>query len=141
MQPVRQAAETVTPRPADSVPQAPAGSGAGSQARCCAADGAWWRTLAEVCKGRLSPMYRAFLDMCTGVLEGDTVTVYAPDDITLGRLDNDRVRGVLSEEASNAVGGAVRLMFHVGAPPQASPQENLQNLLKFSSQFDNIQIK
>lgn len=67
--------------------------------------------------------------------------VYAPDDITLGRLDNDRVRGVLTEEASNAVGGAVRLMFHVGAPPQASPRENLQNLLKFSSQFDNIQIK
>ena len=86
-------------------------------------------------------MYRAFLDMCTGALEGDTLTVYAPDDITLGRLDNDRVRGVLTEEASNAVGGAVRLMFHVGAPPQASPRENLQNLLKFSSQFDNIQIK
>lgn len=128
-----------TPKPAAGTPQTPAGSG--GQPRVSGADGAWWRTLAEVCKGRLSPMYRAFLDMCTGVLEGDTVTVYAPDDITLGRLDNDRVRGVLAEEASNAVGEAVRLMFRVGAPPQVSPQENLQNLLKFSSQFDNIQIK
>ena len=105
-----------------------------------AADGAWWRALAESCKGRLPIMYRAFLDMCAGVLEGDLLTVYAPDEITLGRLDNDRVRGVLAEEA--AAGGApVRLMFRVGQPPKATPRENLQNLLKFGSQFDNIEIK
>jgi DNA polymerase-3 subunit gamma/tau len=30
--------------------------------------------------------------MCTGALEGDLLTVYAPDDITLGRLENDRVK-------------------------------------------------
>ena len=77
-------------------------------------------------------MYRAFLDMCTGALEGDSVTVYAPDDITLGRLDNDRVRSALFEEAERAAGMPV---------PQATPRENLQNLLKFGSQFDNIQIK
>ena len=105
------------------------------------ADGSWWRALAESCKGRLPPMYRAFLDMCGGVLEGDQMTVYAPDDITLGRLENDRVRGVLSEEAERAAGTAVRLAFRVGEPPKASPQENLKNLLKFGSQFDNITIK
>ena len=104
-------------------------------------DGSWWRALAESCKGRLPPMYRAFLDMCGGVLEGDQVTVYAPDDITLGRLDNDRVRGALAEEAEKAAGMAVRLVFRVGEPPKASPQENLKNLLKFGSQFDNITIK
>ncbi len=103
--------------------------------------GAWWRALAEGCKGRLPPMYRAFLDMCTGTLEGDTLTVYAPDDITLGRLDNDRVKTALSEEAEKAAGTAVRLLFRVGEPPKASPQENLKNLLKFGSQFDNIEIK
>lgn len=103
--------------------------------------GGWWRALTEACKGRLSPMYRVFLDMCTGVLEGDQLTVYAPDDITLGRLDNDRVKTVLSEEACRAGGTAVRLLFRVGEPPQASPRENLENLLKFSSQFDNIEIK
>jgi len=86
-------------------------------------------------------MYRAFLDMCTGSLEGDMVTVYAPDDITLGRLDNDRVRSALGEEASKAAGVPVRLTFRVGEPPKATPQENFQNLLKFGSQFDNIQIK
>ena len=106
-----------------------------------AVDGNWWRALAESCKGRLPPMYRAFLDMCGGALEGDQVTVYAPDDITLGRLDNDRVRGALAEEAERAAGTPVRLVFRVGEPPKASPEENLKNLLKFGSQFDNITIK
>ena len=115
--------------PAAATPGAPAGSGN------------WWRALAEGCKGRLPPMYRVFLDLCGGVLEGDQLTIYAPDDMTLGRLDNDRVRGALSEEAAKTAGVAVRLVFRVGEPPKASPQENLKNLLKFGSQFDNIEIK
>ena len=97
--------------------------------------------MAESCKGRLPPMYRAFLDMCTGALEGDLLTLYAPDDITLGRLENDRVKSALCEEAERAAGTPVRLAFRTGEPPKASPQENLQNLLKFGSQFDNIEIK
>ena len=124
------------PKPARK-PARPAAAAAAAPA----VGGNWWRALAEACKGRLSPMYRVFLDMCTGVLEGDQLTVYAPDDITLGRLDNDRVKGVLSEEAGNAAGTAVRLLLRVGEPPKASPQENLKNLLKFGSQFDNIEIK
>ena len=79
--------------------------------------------------------------MCTGVLEGDQLTIYAPDDITLGRLDNDRVKGALNEEAAKSAGTAIRLIFRVGEPPKATPQENLKNLLKFGSQFDNIEIK
>ena len=104
-------------------------------------NGNWWRALAESCKGRLPPMYRAFLDMCSGTLEGDQLTVYAPDEITKGRLDNDRVKSALSEEAAKAAGTAVRLMFRIGEVPKATPQENLKNLLKFGSQFDNIEIK
>ena len=123
----------MTPEPAGPAPEAPKNPAA-------AADGSWWRALAEGCKGRLPPMYRVFLDMCTGVLEGDLLTVYAPDDITLGRLDNDRVRGALTEEAA-AGGVPVRLALRVGDPPRATPKENLQNLLKFGSQFDNIEIK
>ena len=38
-------------------------------------------------------------------------------------------------------GVTVRLVFQVGEPPKATPRENLQNLLKFGSQFDNIEIK
>ena len=47
----------------------------------------------------------------------------------------------MCEEAEKASGVSIRLMFQVGEPPKASPQKNLQNLLKFGSQFDNIQIK
>ena len=101
----------------------------------------WWRAMAEGCKGRLPPMYRAFLDLCSGVLEGDQLTVFAPDEITLSRLDNDRVKTALTEEAARAAGMNVRLLLRVGEPPKASPQENFKNLLKFGSRFDNIEIK
>ena len=119
--------------PAAPKPQATAAPVTGS--------GNWWRSLAENCKGQLPPMYRAFLDLCRGTVASGIVQVYAPDDITKGRLDNDRVRSALGEEASKAAGMPVRLTFRVGEPPKATPRENLQNLLKFGSQFDNIQIK
>ena len=106
-----------------------------------AVNGDWWRAMAEGCKGRLPPMYRAFLDLCSGVLEGDQLTVFAPDEITLSRLDNDRVKTALNEEAARAAGMNVRLLLRVGEPPKASPQENFKNLLKFGSRFDNIEIK
>ena len=119
-------------------PGAPARQGAAPPAKPA---GGWWRTLTENCKGRLPPMYRPFLGMCSGRMEGDLLTVFAPDDLTLSRLDNDRVREALSQEAEALTGGAVRLLLRTGEPPQASPEENFKNLLRFSSQFDNIEIK
>ena len=135
--------EPVPVREAPSAPpkREPVQTASGPAPSAAPVNGNWWRVLAEGCKGRLPPMYRVFLDMCAGTLEGDQLTVYAPDDITLGRLDNDRVRGVLGEEAAKAAGMPVQLVFRVGEPPKASTQENLQNLLKFGSQFDNIEIK
>ena len=106
-----------------------------------ALSGNWWRDLVESCKGRLSPMYRVFLDMCSGTLEDGLLTVYAPDEMTLGRLDNDRVKGALAEEGARAADGPVRLMLRVGEAPKASPQENFKDLLRFGSGYDNIQIK
>ena len=129
------------PQPPRSSPTVSAVKAAGAAPAAESGGSGWWRALAESCKGRLPPMYRAFLDMCSGVLEGEELTVFAPDEITLNRLDNDRVRGALTEEASAAAGMAVRLRLCIGAAPQASPQENLKNLLKFGSQFDNIEIK
>ena len=118
-----------TPRPRESAAVPAAGGGN------------WWRALAENCKGQLPPMYRAFLELCSGALEGDQVTVFAPDEITLSRLDNDRVRGVLAAEAEKSSGQAVRILFRVGEAPKSSPRENLKNLLEFGSRFDNIEIK
>lgn len=101
-------------------------------------DSGWWRALVETCKGCLPVMYRAFLDMCSGRLSGDLLTVYAPDEITLGRLDNDRVKNTICSEAEAAAGIPVRLTLRVGEPPESSPEDNLQNLLKFGSQFNDI---
>ena len=127
------------PKPS-SAPQPPAAPAAGN-APARAVDGGWWRTLAENCKNRLSPMYRPFLGMCSGFLEGDLLTVCAPDDLTLGRLDNDRVREAVTQEAEALTGAPVRLALRTGEPPMSSPEENLKNLLAFSRQFDNIEIK
>ena len=104
-------------------------------------DGTWWRALAENCKGRISPMYRPFLGKCYGTLESGQLVVYAPDEITLNRIDNDRVRAALTEEASSAAGHTVGLSLRVGEPPKRDPKENLQNLLAFASKHENIQIK
>ena len=130
--------ESVPQRQSASIPAAPKASPSAASA---VSGGNWWRSLAENCKGQLPPMYRAFLELCGGSLAGNQVTVYAPDEITLNRLDNDRVRGILAAEAEKASGQAVRILFQVGEAPKASPQENLKSLLEFGSRFDNIEIK
>ena len=79
--------------------------------------------------------------MCSGFLEGDLLTVCAPDGLTLGRLDNDRVRETIIQEAEALAGVPVRMILQTGEPPQAAPEENMKNLLRFSRQFDNIEIK
>ena len=130
------------PAPPPELPKAPpAASERPPAAAPVQTAGGWWRTLAENCKGRLPPMYRPFLGMCSGFLEGDLLTVCAPDDLTAGRLDNDRVRDALTQEAEALTGGPVRLLLRTGEPPKASPEENLKNLVAFGQQFDNIEIK
>ncbi len=132
------ARESVPQRQSASIPAAPKASPSAASA---VSGGNWWRSLAENCKGQLPPMYRAFLELCGGTLAGDQVTVYAPDEITLNRLDNDRVRGILAAEAEKVSGQPVRLLLREGEPPKPSPEENLKQLLQFGSQFDNIEIK
>ena len=130
------------PPPAEPEPEAASAPEASASEAPAAAlvGGGWWRTLSEACKGRLPMMYRPFLGMCTGVLEGDLLTVYAPDDLTLGRLDNARVREALAAEGEALTGNPLRLTLRSGPPPQTSPEENRANLVHFSRQHDNIQI-
>lgn len=122
------------PRP--STPQPSEGQSSSS-----AADDIRWPELAESCKGQLPMMYRAFLDHCRGSLEEDLLTVFAPDDITKNRLDNDRVLSVLQETASRSAGRPVRVHLAVGAVPETSPSEKMQNLIQFGSQFDSFTVK
>ena len=111
-----------TPAPKREEMSAPAAPAAGKSAGA-AVDSGWWRALAETCKGRLSPMYRVFLDLCSGTLEGDTLTVYAQDELALGRLDNDRVKGVLGEEASKAAGMPYGCCIGWVSPPRRIPRK------------------
>jgi DNA polymerase-3 subunit gamma/tau len=104
-------------------------------------DPAVWQQLLEECKGGLPAMYRVFLDKCRGVLEGDLLTVYVPDDITKNRLDNDRVLTTLKEKGEALTGGAMQVRLVVGSGPQTSQADRMKNLLKFGSQFDTVQIK
>lgn len=141
-QPVAEPAALMEPQPSiprPSLPQdKPAETGMPIQGTL---DGSWWRSVISAAKGQLPPMNRAFLDMCSGVLDGGTLTVYAPDELTVGRLDNDRVKGILRAETAQSAGVSPQVFFRVGEAPQSSPEQNLKNLVEFGKQFDNIIIQ
>ena len=106
-----------------------------------AANGELWRQLSESCKGQLPPMYRAFLDLCRGTVAGGIIQVYAPDDITKGRLDNDRVLGVLRAQGESLTGGPVQVRLIVGMPPSVTADQRREMLIQFGSQFDAVHIE
>ena len=64
-----------------------------------------------------------------------------PDELTKGRLDTDRVRGVLAAQAAELAGKPVRLTFVLGQTAEPSPEERMKNLIDFGSKFDSFQIK
>lgn len=101
----------------------------------------WWQRLAEECKGQLPAMNRVYLDKVTGTLDGGLLTVTCPDELTKGRLDTDRVRGVLIAQAAELAGKPVRLTFVLGQTAEPSPEERMKNLIDFGSKFDSFQIK
>ena len=122
-------------RPAEAAPAAPAAPASP------AVNGELWRQLAEGCKGQLPPMYRAFLDLCRGTVADGVIQVYAPDDITKGRLDNDRVLGVLRAQGESLTGGPVQVRLIVGTPPAVTPDQRREMLIQFGSQFDAVRIE
>lgn len=106
------------------------------------ADGsAVWQELAEACKGSLPGMYRAFLDVCRGTVAGGVVTVYVPDDMTRGRLDNERVLTALREGGESLTGAPVEVRLTVGSGPELTVEERRKRLISFGSQFDSVKIQ
>ena len=83
-------------------------------------DSAVWRELAERCKGRLRPMYRAFLDKASGTLAGDMLTVVCEDEVARRQLDNDQVIPVLKAAAEELSGRTVGVCFTIGTPAAPS---------------------
>ena len=128
-------------RPAAPPPAQTAPAESASPAAEVSGGAAWWRALAEECKGRLPPMYRVFLDKCRGELSGGTVTVYAPDEIVRGRLDNDRVLGAIQELGALKAGGPVTVRLSVGAGPAVSKEDRLQELIRMGSKLDHFTVQ
>lgn len=92
-----------------------------------------WNVLLERCRTRLPVMYPPVLSRCGGTLSDGLLTLYAPDSVTLSRLNNERVTAVLLEAS-----GAERVTMREGTAPPASPQENREALLTFSRQRPDI---
>ncbi len=136
--PTSQEPAAAMPTPAGSSPLPGAASSASSEN---VGGAEWWHALAEECKGRLPPMYRVFLDRCSGELKDGALTVYAPDEITRGRLDNDRVLGALQELSALRAGGPVAVRLTVGSGPASSPEDKLEDLIRRGSRLDNFTIR
>lgn len=104
-------------------------------------DSAVWRELAERCKGRLRPMYRAFLDKASGTLAGDMLTVVCEDEVARRQLDNDQVIPVLKAAAEELSGRTVGVCFTIGTPVAPSAEDKMQKLIDFGSKFDSFELK
>ena len=104
-------------------------------------DAALWKELAERCKGRLRPMYRAFLDKASGILADGVLTVTCEDEVSKNRLDNDQVVSVLKEEAEALTGGQAGVVFAVGKTQAPSAEDKMQKLIDFGSKFDSFEIQ
>ena len=97
------------PRPAEPASRSAAPVGGNS---------ALWGQLLDQYKGRLPVNHRVFLNMATGVLDGDCLTVYCSNDFVRDSLNNTTVLTVLREVTSAAAGQSVRVDLQTGAAPK-----------------------
>ena len=96
--------------PADPAPSAPAG------------DSRLWTQLLDQFKGRLPVNHRVFLNMASGTVEGDCLTVHCRNDFVRDSLNNRTVLAVLEEVTSAAVGSPIRVMLTVGGETPSAPR-------------------
>ena len=96
--------------PADPAPSAPVG------------DSRLWTQLLDQFKGRLPVNHRVFLNMASGTVEGDCLTVHCRNDFVRDSLNNRTVLAVLEEVTSAAVGSPVRVMLTVGGETPSAPR-------------------
>ena len=82
-----------------------------------------WLRLIDHYKGRLSMKDRVFLNMATGVVEGDCLTVLCRDNFAKDSLNSETVLSVLREVTSRELGMPVHVQLVVGtAPKTAAPR-------------------
>ena len=66
--------------------------------------------------------HRVFLNMASGTVEGDCLTVHCRNDFVRDSLNNRTVLAVLEEVTSAAVGSPVRVMLTVGGETPSVPR-------------------
>ena len=76
------------------------------------------------------------------------LTLWADSDFVRGMIDKPTVLPTVTQEAARAAGRPVQTFVKVGKPPvraaapSAPPEhDNLEDLMAFGRQFDNIEIK
>lgn len=83
-----------------------------------------WSQLIEHYKANLRVDKRAFLNMATGVLDGDVMTVICRNKMAQDYLDCPEVNQVLQQVTAQSVGRPIRLRFTVGDAAAGKPAKS-----------------
>ena len=108
------------PKPAPKVPRRSAPADPAPSAPVV--DSRLWTQLLDQFKGRLPVNHRVFLNMASGTVEGDCLTVHCRNDFVRDSLNNRTVLAVLEEVTSAAVGSPIRVMLTVGGETPSAPR-------------------
>ena len=106
------------PRP-EQTPPVQSAADTPSAAAAAGGDTAVWDRLIDHYKGRLSVKDRVFLNMASGVVEGDCLTVLCQNDFVKDSLDHPAVLSVLREVTAGELGHPVRVQLEVGSVPKS----------------------
>ena len=101
---------------------------------------ALWNELAEQYKNKLTPMYWYMIDDARGVLDGDELTVYCGDDLTMDTLKEPAVVDVIQSVTAEKAGHEVRVRFLIDSG-EAAPEDKLDELIRQGSKFDSFTVK
>ena len=140
----KQAPQPATPAPAPQKKNSPPAPSNG-----------FWKSLVAALANKVPPGEYIFLSDPQAVLgeyADGCLTLWAHDGFIKGMIDKPTVRPIVASEASRLTGQTVQVFVKEGVPtpqpaveqpvpPQVEEHDNLDDLLAFGQQFDNIDIK
>ena len=134
------------PAPAPKAAPAPA-----PQAAPAGNDAGFWKALVPALMGKVPMGEYTFLSdpgSVSGEYTDGVLTMWVDSDFVKGMMEKPTVQPTVAKEATRMAGRPVQVFVKEGKPPvrvAAAPapaaHDNLQDLLAFGQQFDNITIK